>query len=281
MYIPSLTSAPATGLCRRYHIASRAPFGTAWCLALAAFLVSSGCPVAAQDQSRVEPRLLLGTRSAQYGGIFVVNTHPVEDFKAAKPTLHIIIPTTGRKTLFKMIRSLESQLSSEDHLTIGFDGQDKEGIFEEVQHMLRTMPGNNEAIMEQKYGDMGNSIRDKHKKEKGDFVMFADDDNWYVPDALSTVRAVVSNDWDALYVFQLQMAESPGSRIPNIHQGGEVEYGNVDSGCGVIPVKHVHHSDWFQDVYGADGQFYHQLSERLPRTYLIPKVIFVYSGAHG
>ena len=54
----------------------------------------------------------------------------------------------------------------------------------------------------------------------------------YVPDALSTVRAVVSNDWDALYVFQLQMAESPGSRIPNIHQGGEVEYGNVDSGNG-------------------------------------------------
>ena len=54
----------------------------------------------------------------------------------------------------------------------------------------------------------------------------------YVPDALSTVRAVVSNDWDALYVFQLQMAESPGSRIPNIHQGGEVEYGNVDSGDG-------------------------------------------------
>ena len=46
------------------------------------------------------------------------------------------------------------------------------------------------------------------------------------------MRAVVSNDWDALYVFQLQMAESPGSRIPNIHQGGEVEYGNVDSGNG-------------------------------------------------
>ena len=38
--------------------------------------------------------------------------------------------------------------------------------------------GNNKAIMESKYGDMGNSIRDKHKKEKGDFVMFADDDNW-------------------------------------------------------------------------------------------------------
>ena len=42
------------------------------------------------------------------------------------------------------------------------------------------LAGNNEAIMEPKYGDMGNSIRDKHKKEKGDFVMFADDDNWYL-----------------------------------------------------------------------------------------------------
>ena len=29
----------------------------------------------------------------------------------------------------------------QDYLTIGFDGQDKEGIFEEVQHMLKTMPG--------------------------------------------------------------------------------------------------------------------------------------------
>ena len=32
--------------------------------------------------------------------------------------------------------------------------------------------------MEDKYGDMGNSIRDKHKARRGDFVMFADDDNW-------------------------------------------------------------------------------------------------------
>lgn len=52
-------------------------------------------------------------------------------------------------------------------------------------------------------------------------------------------------------------------------------------GCGVVPVKHVHLSDWFQDGYGADGAFFHQLSERLPRTYMVPKVLFMYSGAHG
>ncbi len=38
--------------------------------------------------------------------------------------------------------------------------------------------GQNEAIMETKYGDMGNSIREKHKARRGDFVLFADDDNW-------------------------------------------------------------------------------------------------------
>ena len=32
--------------------------------------------------------------------------------------------------------------------------------------------------METKYADMGNSIREKHKERRGDFVMFADDDNW-------------------------------------------------------------------------------------------------------
>ena len=53
------------------------------------------------------------------------------------------------------------------------------------------------------------------------------------------------------------------------------------AGCGVVPVKHVHLSDWFQDGYGADGAFFHQLSERLPRTYMIPKVLFMYTGAHG
>ncbi len=49
----------------------------------------------------------------------------------------------------------------------------------------------------------------------------------------------------------------------------------------MVPVKHVHLSDWFQDGYGADGAFFHQLSERLPRTYMIPKVLFMYTGAHG
>ena len=45
MYIPSVANIPAIGLCR---IRRRASLRVAWCLALAAFVVSRDCPVAAQ-----------------------------------------------------------------------------------------------------------------------------------------------------------------------------------------------------------------------------------------
>ena len=50
------------------------------------------------------------------------------------------------------------------------------------------------------------------------------------------------------------------------------------AGCGVVPVKHAHLADWVggNSSYDADGRFYHELSECLPRTYLIPHVIYIY-----
>ena len=50
------------------------------------------------------------------------------------------------------------------------------------------------------------------------------------------------------------------------------------AGCGVVPVKYVHPADWVggNSSYNADGLFYHELSERLPRTYLISQVIYIY-----
>ena len=48
-----------------------------------------------QDASRVDPRSLLGTRSANFSGIVVINPHPTEDFIRAPAAFHIVIPTTG------------------------------------------------------------------------------------------------------------------------------------------------------------------------------------------
>ena len=43
----------------------------------------------------------------------------------------------------------------------------------------------------------------------------------YMPDALAMVRAVVHNDREALYVFQLQFVEGDGT-LPNMVENGEV-----------------------------------------------------------
>ena len=191
--------------------------------------------------------------------------------------------------------------------------------------------------------DYGASIKSKYKHNVGDFILFADDDNWYEPDALDTVRTVVQHDLDALYVFQYRHTavapNLPGHFIPDLERNGEVEVGNIDTGkrphqfhmitkiscslqtvhvkclplcctpissyispvhsflylkhracqkfallnnagCGVVPLKHVNLSDWTRGSYTADGDFYVGLSESVPRTYMVKKVIYVYNGGH-
>lgn len=77
--------------------------------------------------------------------------------------------------------------------------------------------------------DFGNTHRNAHRSKAGDFVMFADDDNWYTPDALASVRTAVQHDPDGLYIFQL-IKEDSGELIPS-PRNGEVEERNVDSGA--------------------------------------------------
>ena len=43
----------------------------------------------------------------------------------------------------------------------------------------------------------------------------------YTPDALAMVRAVVHNDREALYVFQLQFVDGDNT-LPNMIENGEV-----------------------------------------------------------
>ena len=88
--------------------------------------------------------------------------------------------------------------------------------------------GSNKAIKEAVSAkDSGNTPRNKHRHEAGDFVLFADDDNHYTADALSTIRRLVQHDHEALYIFQMQRTKD--LIIPRL--GDErVVIGNVDSG---------------------------------------------------
>lgn len=53
------------------------------------------------------------------------------------------------------------------------------------------------------------------------------------------------------------------------------------AGCGVVPTKYAHLADWtIGDMHAADGNYFERLSEQLPRTYLVKRVIYMYTGAH-
>ena len=145
-----------------------------------------------------------------------------------------------------------------------FDGKDSENVTSEVNAVLDRMPGteifldnrkpliftdnqphytksdlvhtvlrvgSNTAIMEAaNANDWGATIKSNHGSRKpGDFILFADDDNWYQPDALETVRTVVQHDFDALYIFLMAVHMQPDKFIPAL-DNGEVEVGNVDTG---------------------------------------------------
>ena len=57
----------------------------------------------------------------------------------------------------------------------------------------------------------------------------------------------------------------------------------MHAGCGVVPSKYAHLADWTTSAnpYEGDGHYLHDLSELLPRTYFMEKIIYVYSGSNA
>ncbi|CAL5224084.1 g6710 [Coccomyxa viridis] len=226
----------------------------------------------------VNRHVYLGLDTADMTAKLAYNPHPAELFAIRPVSVHIVVPCIGRRSIFRLLASLKPQLEPQDHITVAFDGIDTHNIFEEVNKELASMPGNNKAVMEVVAAkDSGNTPRNKHRHEAGDFVLFADDDNHYTADALSIVRRVVQHDHEALYIFQMQLTKDVVIPIPGAER---VVIGEVDTGCAVVPSKYAHLADWTtgQTPYGGDGHYLHTLSELMPRTYFMERIIYVYSG---
>jgi len=116
------------------------------------------------------------------------------------PTFSIIIPTIARVTLCNAIGSLIGQLREGDEVLIEFD--------------------------EPKTGNWGAVPRDRAiARAKGSHLMFMDDDDVYVPNALEIVRGTVAEAPDALHLFQaLWMNQGcAGREKHNLHEfsGGQ------------------------------------------------------------
>lgn len=219
-----------------------------------------------------------GSNASDIAGV-VIFRHPKADPGQRPISLHVVVPTIGRKSIFRLLDSIAPQLQPQDLVTISFDGQDTSDVFDEVVARLQGMVGSNVALMEGTPAkDSGNSGRDKYRSRGGDFVLFADDDNYYTAEAFNTIRSIVRHDLEAFYIFRTNLT-SDGKIVPNPWESATIELGKIDTGCGVTPVRYMPVSDWKSGAtYLMDYFFLKRISRHAPRTYFIDYVTYVHSG---
>lgn len=222
-------------------------------------------------------------------GVIVFNPTPGLGTQSdARPiSLHVLIGTLGRVELWRLLDSIEHQLEVQDMVTVVFDGEDPHHMMKKVQNKLDEMPGFNVAKLahgKKAFGDIsGDSVRNMYQSRGGDFVLYADDDNFYEPDAFLVIRSTVQHDLDALYIFQVNITGGPV--VPDVWNNANTVMANIDTGSGVVPTKYARHAVWenyphpdFGYMCCGDHHFYNQLSNYVPRTYFIAKIIYVHTG---
>lgn len=134
--------------------------------------------------------------------------------------LSIIIPTTDRITLMNTLASIKSQnLQPGDEVLVIGDGPCPVSFnIWQTAHL----PGEYEELPH-RHNDWGASPRHRGMaKATGDYLMFIDDDDVYLPRALDVVREKVSSGLRLPYMFRMFhqdghiLWEEPEIRIGNV-----------------------------------------------------------------
>ena len=169
-------------------------------------------------------------------------------------TFNVLIATVGRPTLQNMLDSLSPQLQPADCLTVVFDGHSAvPSGFNFSRFMCRVTTYCEPVALKH----WGHGIRNKYASliEKKDFVMHADDDNAYVPDAFKVIRNTCIDE-NTLYVFKMI-----GSHQKIFPQNHKIKEFNVDTGMGAIPYELNKKGIWL-NRFAGDGSFYEQIAQQ-------------------
>lgn len=147
-----------------------------------------------------------------------------------------------------MIDSIAPQLTENDYITLLWDAPP---IELDVKSECRVINFYNQEPL----GYWGHGSRNHWSKWYfGDYIMNADDDDVYLPDAMEHIRAKCTEK--KLYIFKMIYGDTLFWRTPVI------EMANIGTPCGVYPNR-IALPEWGL-FYGGDFQFYDQLSKTLP-----------------
>lgn len=178
-------------------------------------------------------------------------------------SFNIVCTTLGRKTLPRLIGSLKKQLTYNDYLTVLSDFNHNY-----VKDILsnQNLNSNLKHIINQNgpLGKYGHPLLNKHINSlDGDFIMFADDDDYYVDDAFDFIRKTVKEK--KLYIFKHKWGNTINWTTK------EVKLGNVGKCMGVIP--NTKNLPFFSENVFGDGLFYEQISKMFDYEF-VDKIIY-------
>jgi hypothetical protein len=192
-----------------------------------------------------------------------------------KPSFNVLIATTGRSALQRMLDSLSGQLEERDCLTIVYDGLTTVPTvptFNLSQFVCKVQQFCEPVAL----GYWGHGIRNKYAGllEKRDFVMHADDDDIYFPDSFKSLRN------ECTYTNTLYIAKTKNSEPGSIKSGcdimprtNKILIGQIGTPCGIIPYALNKEGIW-ELSYGGDGIFYKQIEQKAESIQFLQTFIY-------
>lgn len=184
----------------------------------------------------------------------------------------VFLTTIGRPVLKQQLESIVEQLLPTDRLYIAIDGIQYHDSFNKIYEEFKNKFKCKVYIIYEKdnLGYWGHGLRNKYQKQlEGDYILHADDDNFYTCDAFKYIRAAV-NQKNKLYIFQVSFKNS------NTPLGPTIQYKYIDTGSGIVANIPEKMGRW-ENIFGGDYFFYKSTSELFGKENIIyvPELIYI------
>ena len=214
----------------------------------------------------------------EYDGKLTLNENTLYNWN-----LSVLLTTIGRPCLQRMLDSLVNQLTENDYLYVIIDGPSYFDSAKKILHMTKfTEKWKCSVIIHEhpiNVGFWGHELKNQYQQNmKGDYIMYADDDDIYETGAFKKIRSTIKQP-DQLYIFQMYRPFFNKKIIP---EHDEISTGNIGSPCGVVANRPHLLSRW-ENHYDGDSQFWKETSKKFEphQIHFIHKIIYHVIGEHG
>ncbi len=196
------------------------------------------------------------------------------------PTFHVFIPSGGRPSLKALLDSLKPQLTERDALTLVFDGEDAPKKATYNEDWLNGIKCAKKVIVHTpRINKWSHGLQNEYQNKitpETTFIMYADDDDTYLPGAFDTLRAKCVNP-ECLYIAKMTYADDRNKVIP---RDTNIVLGNISTQNGIIPFKDAFKSKWGMR-YGGDFDYYNDLKTKVKTIEFLPDIIYLVGVDQG